>query len=91
MGSARYYGVGKEGGKRRGGAGTTDEDETNDGSMTIMNKVGRINYLKLSPNYLFFLPRYVTITKKRLLFPKKKFIFLLDLGQPRWPVSFYDL
>ena len=72
VGSARYYGVGKEGGKRRGGAGTTDEDETNDGSMTIMNKVSRINYLKLSPNNLFVPQCSVTITKKRLLFPKKK-------------------
>ena len=44
VGSARYYGVGKEGGKRRGGAGTSDGDETNYGSMTIMNKVGQ-NYL----------------------------------------------
>ena len=74
VGSTRYYGVGKEGGRRRGGAGTTDEDETNDGSMTIMNKVGHNYYLKLSPNNLF-VPRYVTITKKWLLFPKKKFIF----------------
>ena len=30
----------------RGGAGATDEDETNGRSMTIMNKVG----LKLSPS-----------------------------------------
>ena len=44
VGSTRYYGVGKEGGKRRGGAGTSDGDETNYGSMTIMNKVGQ-NYL----------------------------------------------
>ena len=42
VGASRYE-LGEGG---RGGAGATDEDETNGRSMTIMNKVG----LKLSPS-----------------------------------------
>ena len=69
----------------RGGAGATDEDETNGRSMTIMNKVG----LKLSPSPVTSLlwrsqivpaAAGVTETKKLMLFPKSLSLSLTWVG-----------
>ena len=68
----------------RGGAGATDEDETNGRSMTIMNKVG----LKLSPSTVASLlwrsqivpVAGVTETKKLMLFPKSLSLSLTWVG-----------
>ena len=68
----------------RGGAGATDEDETNGRSMTIMNKVG----LKLSPSPVTSLlwrsqivpVAGVTETKKLMLFPKSLSLSLTWVG-----------